>query len=272
MSNIELINSEFRLVYEKNAPLTNDLNKNKELVLASITKMVSEELSYVDNDYYVYRGKGGLKIHETPKGVRKVLSRIALKHNLSVVILEGVICDGDSIELVSDGTIEEVKITKCTASLVGGVNILAPYAVVSVFKDNTLITRKLFIVPSNEYKAIKAMGSGNKFETLMAQKSVMKRVSSGIYSLLGVTLDRQDITRIDDMSEAMRVDDEESVEKSTPIDTIEELEKIKSGLDILDKEAVAIAKDSVLSLYSSEVDESKKSFKRVWTRTKRGIK
>ncbi len=71
-----------------------------------------------------------------------------------------------------------------------------------------MITRKLFIVPNDEYIVIKNMGSGNKFETMMAYKMVYKRVLNGIFSLLGVTLDRDDTKDIDTMAENMRVDDE----------------------------------------------------------------
>jgi len=197
----------FKLILEQNQKDQWLIKQNKEFVFASIEKYNGIGLSYIDNDYYVYRGKGGLKIHETPKGVKKTISQIAHKYNLSVVVIDGLFYYGDTIDVVSNGTIEDIKIVKNSKTLIMGGEILAPYAIVSVFKDDVMITRKLFIVPNDEYKAIKDMGSGNKFSTMMAYKMVYKRVLNGIYSLLGVTLDRKDTKHIDEMAENMRVDD-----------------------------------------------------------------
>jgi len=209
------------LIYEKNRDLTQLLEINREFVRSSIIKFEELGLNYINDDYYVYRGKGGLKIHETPKGVRKHVAIIARKYNLSVVINDGILYEGDIVTKEGDGTIEKIYIKQNSQSLVMGGNILAPYAVVTVFKDNVMITKKLFIIPNNEYLAIVKMGSGNQFKTMMAQKMVMKRVLNGIYSLLGVTLDRRDVAEVDRMGEDMRVDDriapvEEETKPSTP--------------------------------------------------------
>jgi len=245
------------LILEQNPKIRNVLNNNIEFIKSSIQKFNDLGLSYIDNDYYVYQGKGGLKCHETPKGVKKRIAQIAHKYDLSVVVTDGVFYQGDEISVTSDGTIETINIKKNSQSLIMGGDILAPYAIVSVFKDDVMITRKLFIVPNNEYKTIKAMGSGNNFHTMMALKMVYKRVLNGIFSLLGVTLDRADIKELDRMAEDMRVDDEVT-EAKEPVDTIAEMQKIKDTLDVLDAGAVQEAKKQIGALYSQEVDADKK--------------
>ena len=141
-----------------------------------------------------------------------------------------------------------------------GGEILAPYAIVSVFKDNVMITRKMFIVPNDEYKVIRAMGTGNKFNTMMAYKMVYKRVLNGIFSLLGVTLDREDAKLIDDMAKNMRVDrqiEEIELPKSKETNSMDKIQLIKDSIDLLDIESVIKAKKEVLKLYSSEVSDRK---------------
>jgi hypothetical protein len=251
------VQKEIELIYSRNPQITALLNNNQKFLYSAVESMNERGLYYIDNDYYVYNGKGGLKIHETPKGVKKSICDIAKKYSLSVIIISGVICQGDEINVSSNGTIDEVEIKKSTQTLINGGEILAPYAVVTVYKDNTMISKKLFIVPNDEYKKIVAMGRGNAFKTLMAEKSVMKRVANGIYALLGVTLDRKDAKVIDDMGEAMRVDNEETkvVEK---IDTMEELKKVKDSVDMLDVESLIASKKRLIELYSTELDKEKR--------------
>ena len=254
------VNSICKLIWEQNRGIVPLLNNNIEFVHASILKFESLGLSYIDNDYYTYQGKGGLKIHETPKGVKKRIAQIAHKYNLSVVVTDGVFYKGDTVTLESDGTIEQINIKKNSQSLIMGGEILAPYAIVSVFKDNVMITRKMFIVPNDEYKVIRAMGTGNKFNTMMAYKMVYKRVLNGIFSLLGVTLDREDAKLIDDMAENMRVDrqiEEVELPKSKKTNSMDKIQLIKDSVDLLDIESVIKAKKEVLKLYSSEVSDRK---------------
>ena len=218
-----MIQKELKLIYEKNQNIASLMNNNQEFLRSAISSMHDRGLYYIDNDYYVYKGRGGLKIHETPKGVKKSICDIAKKYSLSVIIIDGIICQGDTINCTTNGTIDDVEIIKNPSSMVMGGEILAPYAVVSVFKDDVMVSKKLFIVPNDEYKKIVAMGTGNQFKSMMAQKMVMKRVANGIYSLLGVTLDRRDAKVIDDMGEAMRVDEEVKTVDSNDLKTLNSL-------------------------------------------------
>jgi len=252
-----MINEALRVIWEKNSKISQKLNENTELIKAKVSEFESNGLRYIDDDYYVYRGKGGIKIHETPKGVKKRIAQIAHKYNLSVVVTDGLFYKGDEISVESDGTIEDIKIKKNSNALIMGGDILAPYAIVSVFKDSVMITRKLFIVPNDEYIAIKNMGSGNKFQTMMAYKMVYKRVLNGIYSLLGVTLDRVDAKMIDEMAENMRVDNEKE-DASEEIDTLVESEKIMENVDLLDAESLDDARKNLMRLYAYEVDADRK--------------
>lgn len=274
MSAVERINNQptINLVWEQNATIKDLLNKNQNLVLQRIDYYEALGLSFLDNDYYVYRGKGGLKMHETPKGVKKRIAQIAHEYDLSVVVSDGIFYEGDTINVTSNGTIENIEIIKNSQSLIMGGEILAPYAIVSVFKDDVMITRKLFIVPNDEYKVIKAMGSGNKFATMMAYKMVYKRVLNGIFSLLGVTLNREHTKEIDRMAEDMRVDDEIiETEVDTPIDSATEMQTIKNNLDVLDKEALETAMKQIRGFYSKEVAEDKKEALRAYGIELKGI-
>ena len=108
---------------------------------------------------------------------------------------------------IDDG-LYEIEIVKDQQTLVKGGNIIAPYAVVTVFKSSSeIVAKKLFIIPQNEYQKILQQGSGSSYPTMMAQKSVMKRVASGIYSLLGVSLGKEEHEEINEVEERMSEQD-----------------------------------------------------------------
>jgi hypothetical protein len=238
-------------------PLFNMIANSLGRVLMQVQRLNDEGLYYANGDIYIYVGKGGVKVSETPKGVRKKLQQIALKHGLSVIINDGVLYKGDNISLETDGQIDTIHIVKNENYLLHGGEIVAPYAVVSVFKKDQMIARKLFIIPSIEYKEILKQGQGSKYPSMMAQKSVMKRVANNIFSLLGVTLDTEDTERIDEMGENMRVDTEPKP-KVEKIDTEAALKELKEKTDLLDEVSLKSAKKELTQLISSELDKTKK--------------
>ena len=190
-------------------------------VSASVKALVEDGLSFSAGDFYVYEGRGGIKVHETPKGVRKQLQKIAAKYGLNIVVSDGVLYEKDRILVKTDGRIDEIEIYKDSEDMVRGGTIVAPYAVVTVFRGgNEIIAKKIFIIPQKEYAEILKKGTGNSYPTMMAQKSVMKRVANGIYSLLGVSLGKDDA--FDEMEkrfedEAPRQSENEPTKQSDPL-------------------------------------------------------
>jgi recombinational DNA repair protein RecT len=193
--------------------LLNSFGRVKE----QVGSLVDDGLSFNKGDFYVYYGKGGIKVHETPKGVRKQLQRIAEKYNLNIIIYDGVLYEKDRISLTTDGRIDTVEIIKDSESLVKGGKIIAPFAVVTVFKGELIIAKKTFIIPEPEYKVIVNMGYSNNYPTMMAIKTVLKRVSNSIYSLLGVSLDVSDSEIIDGISNRLSEDYEDARHSEKPI-------------------------------------------------------
>lgn len=181
--------------------------------LSGIENMVGKGLSYINGDYYVFIQKGGvLTIHPTPRGSKIILSNIAKDNGLTVIINEGTFNNGDEFTLESDGQFDEFKIRKNPDAMLAGNQIIASYAVVSVFKDSEKVAKKVFYVPSNEYQKIKAMASGSaNYEMTFASKVVIKRVLAGIYLLLGVTLSQDEQAVMAMLDEANRVDLEDDV-------------------------------------------------------------
>jgi len=59
-------------------PFFRSLHDNFGRVNVQVLELVEDGLSYSAGDFYVYSGRGGIKVHETPKGVRKQLQKIAL--------------------------------------------------------------------------------------------------------------------------------------------------------------------------------------------------
>ena len=172
---------------------------------ANVKALVEDGLSYGAGDFYVYEGRGGIKVHETPKGVRKQLQKIAAKYGLSIIVSDGVLYAKDRLSVKTDGRIDEIEIYKDSEDMVKGGVIVAPYAVVTVFRGgNEIIAKKIFIIPQKEYAEILKKGTGSSYPTMMAQKSVMKRVANGIYSLLGVSIGKDD--SLDEMEK--RLEDE----------------------------------------------------------------
>jgi|FLOH01.1.fsa_nt_gi hypothetical protein len=189
-------------------PFFSELSNSFGRVEIMVQELVDDGLLYSAGDFYVYSGRGGIKVHETPKGVRKQLQRIASNYNLNIVVSDGVLYENDRITLKTDGRIDEIEIVKDQQTLVKGGNIIAPYAVVTVFKSSSeIVAKKLFIIPQNEYQKILQQGSGSSYPTMMAQKSVMKRVASGIYSLLGVSLGKEEHEEINEVEERMSEQD-----------------------------------------------------------------
>jgi len=185
-------------------PFFVELNNSFGRVEMMVQELIEDGLLYSAGDFYVYAGRGGIKVHETPKGVRKQLQRIAKNYNLNIVVSDGVLYENDRVSIKTDGRIDEIEITKDQQTLVKGGNIIAPYAVVTVFKSSSeIVAKKLFIIPQNEYQKILQQGTGSAYPTMMAQKSVMKRVASGIYSLLGVSLEKEEHEDINEVESRM---------------------------------------------------------------------
>lgn len=184
-------------------PFFNILLNSIGRVEVMVNELTDAGLLFSAGDFYVYAGRGGIKVHETPKGVRKQLQRIAEKYGLNIVISDGVLYENDRISVKTDGRIDEVEIVKDQQTMVKGGTILAPYAVVTVFRNNNeIIAKKIFIIPYSEYVSIVKAGSGSSYPTMMAQKSVMKRVANSIYSLLGVAIEKEEHS-LDEMEERL---------------------------------------------------------------------
>lgn len=189
-----------------------------------VTELTDAGLLYSAGDFYVYQGRGGIKVHETPKGVRKQLQKIAEKYGLNIIVSDGVLYENDRITVKTDGRIDEVEIVKDQQTMVKGGHIIAPYAVVTVFKNSSeIVAKKIFIIPQNEYMAILSAGTKSSYPTMMAQKSVMKRVAGGIYSLLGVAIEKEE-HNIDEMEERL-TDRETLVDAKVQKDTFEDEKK-----------------------------------------------
>lgn len=196
-----------------------------------VQELIEDGLLYSAGDFYVYAGRGGIKVHETPKGVRKQLQRIAKNYNLNIVVSDGVLYENDRVSIKTDGRIDEIEITKDQQTLVKGGNIIAPYAVVTVFKSSSeIVAKKLFIIPQNEYQKILKQGTDSAYPTMMAQKSVMKRVASGIYSLLGVSLEKEEREDINEVES--RMSEKEVVQqKDTFEDEAVDAEVVETEID-----------------------------------------
>lgn len=178
-----------------------------------VTELTDAGLLFSAGDFYVYAGRGGIKVHETPKGVRKQLQKIAEKYNLNIIISDGVLYENDRISVKSDGRIDDIEIIKDQQAMVKGGTIVAPYAVVTVFRNsNEIVAKKIFIIPQPEYQKILQAGSGSNYPTMMAQKSVMKRVANGIYSLLGVAIEKEEHS-IDEMEERLSEQEPRTTQK-----------------------------------------------------------
>lgn len=144
-------------------------------------------LYYKNKDLYIYYGKGGIKVAPTPKGNRKFIQNLGKENGLSIVVIDGVLYSGDVVKITSDGLIDNITITKDPKTLLHGGKIVSPYAVVSIFKDGNLVAKKFENITATEYQAVlKGSYNAPPYPTMMARKSIMKRVANAIYSLLGI--------------------------------------------------------------------------------------
>lgn len=175
---------------------------------SGVNAMILQGLSYALKDYYVFIQKGNkLAIQPTPKGTKKLISKIAKEHGLSIVINEGVFNKGDDWSLETDGQFDTFTMKKDTSALLTGGQVISSYAFVSVYKENEKIATKLIYLPADEYLKIKAMAKGSAgYEMMFASKVVIKRVLAGIYLLLGVSLDDSQAETIAMLEESNRVD------------------------------------------------------------------
>lgn len=172
--------------------------------------MEDKGLSYQNGDIYVYHGRGGVKVSPTPKGVRKEISRIATKAGIKMSINDGVIYHGDKVSAKTDGTVDVVEIERDTDSLLGGGKIRSPYAIITIFNDdNSIRSRNFLNIPEDEYLVILRAGSGSKYPTMMASKSIMKRVLAKLYTLLGSSMTEEEKEFVSMMEDEMRSDSEE---------------------------------------------------------------
>jgi len=105
--------------------------------------------------------------------------------------------------------IDEFTITKNAMAMFHGAKIIAPYAIVTILKNDRVFSKRLFVVPADEYQEIKKLGTGNKYHSMMAKKMVLRRVLKGIFSMIGTAINEADATEIENMATAMRVDNEE---------------------------------------------------------------
>jgi hypothetical protein len=223
-------------------PFFNELDKAFGRVELMVQELIDDGLLYSAKDFYVYSGKGGVKVHETPKGVRKQLQRIAKNYNLNIVVSDGVLYENDRVSISTDGRIDEIEIIKDQQTLIKGGNIIAPYAVVTVFKSNSeIVAKKFFVIPQSEYQKILQQGIGSYYPTMMAQKSVMKRVASGIYSLLGVALEKEEHEDINDVEDRMNESNNNDVRgnNTQPRQQNDPLEDVQKD-EVVDVEATEV--------------------------------
>jgi len=263
-------------LYDKNPEATailtdvdkNVYNKIKEepkTFLTGINAMLKQGLSYPLKDYYVFIQKGKkLAIQPTPRGTKKIISSLARKHGLSLVINEGVFHEGDEISLESDGQFDKFTIKKDLMNAVKKGIIVSSYAVVNVYRKNDLIARKVVYVPQDEYLKIKQMGN-QQYEMMLASKVVMKRVLAGIYLLLGITVDTEDDETIAMLEEANRVDLEKEEEAQDDRYNIFFDSRDAIGMHLLFEELVQNVPDE-------EHDEAPYKWQKNWERFAKGTK
>lgn len=197
-------------------------------------------ITYKDKDLYIYYGKGGIKVEETPKGIRKMLLYLSEKYDRRIVISDGVLYKNDKVSLTTDGLVDNIEIKRDTATMIAGNDkIVAPYAVITILSNSDSIVAKKFIVmPNNEYNvAIKQSGSVKyKYPTMMSTKMVMKRALNQVYSLLGTGIESDDAEIMDQAIDNQNIDT--STDEPAPVITAEQVEWIESSITDKTEKAV----------------------------------
>jgi len=177
-----------------------------------VREMVNNGLSYARGEYYIYDGKGGLKIEETPIGVRKIISSLGEKKGLTVVVNDGYLRVGDEAIIKVNGGIDTLLVTKGMTHFDDtNSEIVAPYATVTVYQKGKMIVQKVIIVPKSEYEKIISNSSkiAKAYPTMLAGKTIMKRVLKAIPSLIGGYIDDSDYATTDRVADRQNVDMEE---------------------------------------------------------------
>ena len=186
-----------------------ELLKSIGRVELKLEELNEKGLFYKNKDVYVYLGRGGVKVEETPKGIRKMLIYLSEKYDRRVVISDGVLYQGDDVVITTDGLIDKVEIQRDTKTMITGGAILAPFAVISILsKRDVVIAKKFIVMPANEFtNALKQAGNVKfTYPSMMATKMVMKRALTQVYSLLGTGIENDDAEMLDDAIENNNID------------------------------------------------------------------
>ena len=237
-----------------------------------VREMVNNGLSYARGEYYIYDGKGGLKVDETPIGVRKIISSLGEKKGLTVVVNDGYLRQGDEAKIEVMGGIDTIVLTKRMSHFEDdNAEIISPYATITVYQAGKIIAQKVIIVPKSEYYKIINNSSkiAKAYPTMLAGKTVMKRVLKAIPSLIGGYIDNSDYETVEKVADRQNVDMEKDNINLTS-DTKKELKKIgniekylkKLNVKEIDKLTEEQAKD-IIKQYKIDTFDSIKMLNKI---------
>jgi len=159
-----------------------------------VSSMLSQGLTFATGDYYIYASFGGRPaVSKSPNGMIKAMSKLAKKQGYDCTINVGCVFEEyNELRILRDGCIDTLQLENSPEYEIKQHNdsdILAPYAVVSLFRDERLVSRKVTIVRNNEYTEAKNQSKGythKNYPVPMAQKIALHRAANEMMAALGV--------------------------------------------------------------------------------------